>query len=65
MKDQTISLQASNLINAIDEFINASSKTNYIFTIEEQHQLENMIKVLNNQISFLVDYEIKRSQLSE
>ena len=60
MKDQTISLQASNLINAFNEFIEASSKTNYEFTIEEQRELERMVKILDNQINMLVDYEIKK-----
>ena len=51
---------AIRLLKAFDEFIKESSKKEYRFTIEEQRNLENLIKVLNNQINVLIEYEMKR-----
>ena len=55
-----ISPVATDLVEAMENYIEASSKTNYRFTIEEQMKLQQMIKILNNQIDMLVDYELKR-----
>ncbi|MBR4486080.1 hypothetical protein IKS57_01750 [bacterium] len=55
-----ISPIANDLVQAIEEYIEQSSKVGYRFTLEEQLKLQQMIKVLNNQIDMLVDYEAKR-----
>lgn len=51
---------AVRLIKAFNEYIEESSKKDYRFTIEEQMKLERMIRILNNQIDILINYENKR-----
>lgn len=62
VKPIEVSTYTYDLIEAFNEWIEASSKVGYRFTEEEQHYLEYMVKVLNNQIDILVDYEIKRKE---
>lgn len=62
MNDMNINPIANDLIKAIDNFIEQSSKTAYKFTIEEQYKLQNKIAQLNNQIDILINYEIKREE---
>lgn len=57
-----ISPSAIDLIDAIKRYIEESSKINYRFTIEEQFEIQKQIKILDNQINILIDYEIKREQ---
>lgn len=57
-----VSTYAYDMIQKFNEWIEASSKKNYRFSEEEQYYLEQMIKIMNNQINILVDYEIKRKQ---
>lgn len=57
-----ISPVAIDLIEAINNYVAESSKKEYRFTIEEQKELERMLKVMNNQINILVDYELKRDE---
>ena len=61
MKVNTIEVSptAYDLIQSFNEWIEASSKVGYKFTEEEQHYLELMIRILNNQIDMLIDYELK------
>ena len=51
---------AYDLIQAFNEWAEQSSKVGYRFSKEEQYYLEQMIKIMNNQIDMLVDYESKR-----
>lgn len=57
-----ISPVATDLIEAIENYIEASSKKEYRFTEEEQYKLEREIAILNNQINMLIDYELKRDK---
>lgn len=57
-----VSPSACELIDKFNQWLEASSKKEYRFTIEEQYALENMIKVMDNQLNMLVDYELKREQ---
>lgn len=45
-----------------NEWLEQSSKTTYRFSQEEQYYLEQMVKIMNNQINMLVDYELKKQQ---
>ena len=51
---------AYDLLNNIEEYIEQSSETIYRFSIEEQQAIEKAIKILNNQINILIDYELKK-----
>lgn len=53
---------AYDLIKDCNEWLEQSSKTSYRFSKEEQYYLEQMIKVMNNQIDLLVDYELKKEE---
>ena len=57
-----VSISAYDLIQAFNEWLEDSSKKEYRFSDEEQYYLEQMIKIMNNQIDLLIDYEIKRKQ---
>ena len=57
-----ISPVANELIIAIDNFKEESSKTSYRFTTEEQIKLEREIAILQNHINLLVDYELKEEK---
>ena len=57
-----VSPSAYQLINDFNEWLEDSSKKIYRFTVEEQQALEQMIKIMNNQIDMLVDYETKRDR---
>jgi hypothetical protein len=57
-----VSPSAYELIDKFNQWLEASSKKEYRFTIEEQYALEKMIKVMDNQINILVDYETKKEQ---
>ena len=55
-----VSPYAYNMLQAFNEWGEASSKKDYRFSKEEQYYLEQMIKVMNNQIDMLVAYEIEK-----
>lgn len=55
-----VSTYAYDMIQKFNEWLEASSKTDYRFSEEEQYYLEQMITIMNNQINMLVDYELKR-----
>jgi len=57
-----ISPVANELIIAINNFKEESSKTGYRFTIEEQIRLEREITILQNHINLLIDYELKKEK---
>lgn len=57
-----ISPVATDLVEAIENYIETSSKKEYRFTVEEQYKLEREIAILNNQINMLIDYELKREK---
>jgi len=57
-----ISPVANELIIAIDNFKEESSKTSYRFTTEEQIRLEKEIAILQNHINLLIDYELKKEK---
>ncbi len=56
---------AIDLLEAIERYIEESSKKEYRFEYEEQRKIENAIQRLNNQLDILVDYEIKRNKEKE
>lgn len=53
---------AYDLIKDFNEWMEQSSKKEYRFSKEEQYYLEQMVKMLNNQIDMLVDYELKKDK---
>ena len=55
-----ISPVANNLIIAFNNYIEESSKKDYKFTNEEQFKMQQVIKMLDNQINMLIQYELKR-----
>lgn len=57
-----VSPVANNLIIALNNYIEESSKKDYRFTYEEQIKLQQLINVLNNQIDMLIQYELKRGE---
>jgi uncharacterized protein YpmS len=57
-----ISPAATDLIEAIENYIETSSKKEYRFTEEEQYKLEREIAILNKQIEILINYELKRDK---
>lgn len=50
------------LIEKFNEWLEQSSKTTYRFSQEEQYHLEQMVKILNNQINLLIEYELNKKQ---
>ena len=63
--NMNISPIANDLVVAINNYIETSSKVEYRFTIEEQIELQKQIKILENQINMLIDYELKRENQGE
>ena len=57
-----VSCIAYDMIQAFNEWLEQSSKVGYRFSEEEQHYLEQMILIMNNQIDLLVEYESKRKE---
>lgn len=53
---------ALELIDLMEKYIDESSKKDYIFSLDEQINLQNMINILNKQIDILIDYELKRNK---
>ena len=51
---------AITLLRAFDNWLEESSKKSYVFTSEEQVNLQRLVMILNNQIDMLVEYELKR-----
>lgn len=51
---------AYDMIMKFNEWMEQSSKKTYRFSKEEQYYLEQMIKIMNNQIDMLVDYETRK-----
>ncbi len=49
----------------IEEYIEKSSKKEYRFSIEEQYELERLIRILNNQADILIKYEIDKLEKGE
>lgn len=49
------------LIEAFNHWMEDSSRVDYKFTEEQQYYLQQMIKIMNNQIDMLIDYEQKRN----
>lgn len=57
-----ISPVAKRLIDAIESYIEETSKKEYRFTFEEQQLLCAYITKLNKQVDVLIDYEIRRER---
>lgn len=55
-----ISPVANDMFNAIDNFMNESIKKDYRFTIEERMKLERYIRTLENHLTILDNYELKK-----
>ena len=55
-----VSPSAYEMIECFNQWLEDSTKKTYRFTTEEQYYLQQMIKIMNNQIDMLVDYENKR-----
>ena len=56
-KSIEVSPVAYDLIDAFNKWVEESAKTNYRFSEEERYYLERMIKIMQNHISLLEDYE--------
>ena len=48
------------LLNAINDYIQESSKTTYRFSYEEEESLKYNIEFLKNHYKNLINYELKR-----
>lgn len=57
-----ISESAKQLIDVAEKFMSESCKTDYICSIEEQRQLEYIVKTLNNHVTMLINYEDRRNK---
>lgn len=57
-----ISPVATSLLEAIDNYLEASCKKEYRLTFEEQIKIQNAILVLDKQLDVLIDYETKREK---
>ena len=57
-----ISPVANNLIIAFDNYIEEKRKKDYKFTNEEQFKMQQVIKMLDNQINMLIQYELKKGE---
>ncbi len=57
-----VSPVANDLVEAINNYIEESSRTSYRFTLEEQLELQNKIAILNNQIDMLIKYELEKRE---
>ena len=57
-----ISPVANNLIIAFNNYIEESSKKDYKFTNEEQFKMQQVIKMLDNQINMLIQKKIKKGE---
>ena len=57
-----ISPVANDLILAFNNYIEESSKKDYKFTNEEQFKMQQVIKMLDNQINMLIQYELKKGE---
>ena len=57
-----ISPIANDMVEAIEAYIEASSKVGYRFELEEQLKIQQMIRVLDKHIETLIDYELKRKE---
>jgi hypothetical protein len=55
-----ISPIANDLIEAINNYLNESSRVQYRFTLEEEISLTCALTNLKNRLETLSDYEIKR-----
>lgn len=57
-----ISPIATNLLEAIDNYLEASMKKEYKLSIEEQTQIQRAILILDKHMDALIDYEVKRKE---
>lgn len=62
MSNLKLNKEAKDLIEAINVFMNASSKKEYKFSLEEEVMLNQMIEILKNHIRLIVDYEEKHKE---
>ena len=59
MNNLELNKEAKELIEAINVFMNASSKKEYKFSLDEEVMLKQMIEILKNHIRLIVEYEEK------
>lgn len=57
-----ISPVANNLIKAIEDYKEESSKVSYRFTTEEELRLLKEIEILRNHINILINYENNKNK---
>lgn len=62
MNNLELNKEAKDLIEAINVFMNASSKKEYKFSLEEEVMLNQMIEILKNHIRLIVEYEEKQKE---
>lgn len=62
MNNLELNKEAKDLIEAINVFMNASSKKEYKFSLEEEVMLNQMIEILKNHIRLIVEYEEKHKE---
>ena len=56
-------METQKLIGASHEFMNNTSKVDYVFTTDEMIKLTKMIAILESHIAVLDSYEINRIKL--
>ena len=62
MSELELNKEAKDLIEAINVFMNASSRKEYKFSLEEETLLKQMIEILKNHIRLIVEYEEKHKE---
>ena len=62
MNNLELNKEAKDLIEAINVFMNASSRKEYKFSLEEEVMLNQMIEILKNHIRLIVEYEEKHKE---
>lgn len=50
------------LINEIENWIEITTKKDFIFTEDSQYNLTRLLEILNKHIDMLVDFELKRKE---
>ena len=60
LSKEELSKEAMDLLQAIDNYEQASTKTDYEFTDTEDYRIAVAMDVLRNHIKMLRDYELKR-----
>lgn len=60
LSKEELSKEATELLQAIDNYEQASTKTDYEFTDKEDYRIAVAMDILRNHIKILRDYELKK-----